>query len=92
MWTVLESHNAAKGISKAPRQVAEKYEVWLAIVRQSGPAGLRLIRGFNDEALSGNWKAYRSSRWNAQWRVIYRVEANIVSVYVVEITPHDYRK
>jgi mRNA-degrading endonuclease YafQ of YafQ-DinJ toxin-antitoxin module len=92
MWTVFESHKAAKAISKAPRQVAEKYEVWLAIIRQSGPVGLRPIRGFNDEALGGDWKAYRSSRLSAQLRVIYRVEATIVSVYVVEITPHDYRR
>jgi len=38
----------------------------------SGPPGLRLIKGFNDEALSGKWDGHRSSRLGLQWRVIYR--------------------
>ena len=92
MWTVYESHRAAKVLGKVPNPVAEKYEIWLAIVRQSGPPGLREIRGFKDEALGGEWKGYRSSRLSISWRVIYRVEANTVSVYVVEVTPHDYRR
>ncbi len=50
------------------------------------------IRGFRDEALSGDWKGHRSSRLNEQWRVIYSVEADVMIVQVVRVTPHDYRK
>jgi mRNA-degrading endonuclease YafQ of YafQ-DinJ toxin-antitoxin module len=92
MWTVYESRAAAKSLARVPRQVGEKYELWLAIVRQSGPTGLRLIRGFYDEALSGKWGGFRSSRLSAQWRVIYRVESASISVYVIEVTPHEYRR
>lgn len=44
------------------------------IVRISGPAGLRLIKEFHDERLHGEWEGYRSSRLNAQYRVINKVE------------------
>jgi addiction module RelE/StbE family toxin len=53
---------------------------------------LRLIKGFHDEALRGEWKGHRSSRLNQQYRVIYRVEAERVDVLVVDVTPHDYRR
>ena len=58
----------------------------------SGPQGLRAIKGFRDEALSGDWKGYRSSRLNEQWRVIYQVVADALLVQVVRVTPHDYRR
>jgi addiction module RelE/StbE family toxin len=58
----------------------------------SGPPGLRLIRGFHDEALAGEWKGYRSSRLGDQWRVIYRVIAGDLLFQVASITPHEYRR
>ena len=51
-----------------------------------------LIRGFNDEALSGNWRGFRSSRLNQQYRVIYSVENGEMLVQVLEVTPYDYRR
>ena len=33
---------------------------------------MRLIKGLNDEALSGRWEGHRSSRLGLQWRIIYR--------------------
>ena len=63
-----------------------------AAVVVSGPAGLRLIRGYNDEDLSGDWNGHRSSRLNEQYRAIYRVERSEVRVEVVSVTPHDYRR
>ena len=92
MWTVLESRDAAKALDKVPSDVLRKYQAWTAIVQQSGVAGLRAIRGFHDEALAGEWAGFRSSRLNLQWRVLYQVEASEVRVYVVRVTPHDYRR
>jgi plasmid maintenance system killer protein len=92
MWTVFESASAAKTLAKAPREIREKYDIWLNIVRVSGPQSLRLIKGFHDEVLRGKWAGHRSSRLNIQYRVIYRLEAASVRVYVVEVTAHDYRR
>ena len=91
MWTVLEHSGVAKTAKKLPREILEKYEFWKNVVMHSGPQGLRLIRGFNDEALKGNLKGYRSSRLNDQWRVIYQVDGTNVRVIVEKITPHVYR-
>lgn len=72
--------------------ILKRYEKWKDIVSISGPSGLRLIRGFSDEALSGEWKDHRSSRLNEQYRVIYRIQRNEVRVEVVSVTAHDYRR
>jgi plasmid maintenance system killer protein len=90
MWTVLETGDAAKTLNKLPTNLVEKYNAWVAIVRADGPNGLRAIKGFHDEFLAGNLKGFRSSRLNIQWRIVYSVEAELVTVTVDRITPHAY--
>jgi addiction module RelE/StbE family toxin len=92
MWTVLESKAAQKTLNDAPRSVVEKYLAWRTIVEISGSQGLRAIKGFRDEVLKGNWKGYRSSRLSDQYRVIYRVDRDKITVYVIDVTAHDYRR
>lgn len=92
MWTILESRSVQKIAPTLQPEIRKKYELWKSIVRFSGPSGLRAIKGFRDEALAGDWKGYRSSRLNDQWRVIYRTEGAAVLVEVERITPHDYRR
>ena len=92
MWQIFEHRNIQRRIRKLPKDVLKRYEKWKDIVQISGPNGLGLIRGFNDEALRGEWKGHRSSRLNQQYRVIYRVEKEVFFVLVIESTPHDYRK
>ena len=58
----------------------------------SGPLGLKLIKGFHDEALRGEWQGYRSSRLGEQYRVIYRFISGQSLFQVVHITPHDDRR
>ena len=92
MWVILEHRQLEKQLIKTPVEVQKRYEKWKDIVEISGPIGLKLVRGFRDEALRGEWKGYRSSRLNQQYRVIYQVEGDRLKVYVVEVTPHDYRR
>ncbi|HLE72178.1 MAG TPA: type II toxin-antitoxin system mRNA interferase toxin, RelE/StbE family [Vicinamibacteria bacterium] len=92
MWEVLEHRRAARRLDRLPKEVLKRYEKWKDIVRVSGPSGLRLIRGFHDEALRGEWARHRSSRLNQQYRVIYAVDAERVEILVVDVTPHDYRR
>jgi proteic killer suppression protein len=91
MWAIYEHRRLEKQLSKAPLEVQKRYEKWKDIVEISGPAGLKLIRGFRDEALRGEWKGFRSSRLNQQYRAIYQVDGDRLMVQVVEVTPHDYR-
>jgi len=90
MWTVVEERAATRTIDTLPRATSEKYTAWLAIVREHGPQGLRAIKGFHDEKLSGKLAHLRSSRLSLQWRVIYRADADVVTVTVERITPHKY--
>ena len=91
MWEIYEHRRVIRQIRRLPTEILKRYEKWKDIVAFSGPSGLRLIRGFNDEALSGEWNGHRSSRLGQQYRVIYRIERDVVRVEVVTITPHDYR-
>ena len=79
-------------VPRAPLEVQKRYEKWKDIVSISGPQGLSLINGLNDEPLSGEWSGYRSSCLNLQYRVIYKVEKDRVLVQVENVTPHDYRE
>jgi len=93
MWQIEEHRRVDRQLSGfVPIEVLKRYEKWKDIVRISGPVGLRAIKGFHDEALSGEWKGYRSSRLGIQWRVIYRVIANVLQIHVVQVTAHDYRR
>ena len=92
MWEVYEHRRVSRRLPRLPNEVLKRYEKWKDIVRISGPPGLRLIRGFHDETLRGEWKGHRSSRLGVPYRVIYKVEGQEVAVYVVELNEHDYRR
>ncbi len=93
MWRIEEHRRVDRQLSgRVPIEVLKRYEKWKDIARLSGPPGLRAIRGFNDETLSGEWKGHRSSRLGLQWRVIYRVLGDALLIQVVQVTPHDYRR
>ena len=92
MWEIYEHRKVTRALSRLPIEVLQRYEKWKDIVRISGPEGLRQIRGFNDEPLRGEWRGYRSSRLNIQYRVIYKIERENILVQVEKLSPHDYRK
>ena len=92
MWRIFEHRNIQRRVRKTPKDVLKRYEKWKDIIVIYGPAGLRLIRGFNDEPLRGDWKGHRSSRLGEQFRVIYRIEKKELFVLVIELTAHDYRR
>jgi len=93
MWRIEEHRRVDKQLSgSVPVEILKRYEKWKDIAQLSGPPGLRMIKGFHDEALSGEWKGHRSSRLGLQWRVIYQVSPNVLLIQVVQVTPHNYRK
>ena len=92
MWKIYEHKDALKGLKSLPTDILKRYEKWKDIVVISGPSGLKQIKGFNDEALRGEWKGFRSSRLNIQYRIIYKIEKEQLFVKVIKITAHDYRR
>ena len=93
MWRIEEHRRVDKQLTGViPQEILKRYEKWKDIAMLSGPPGLRVIKGFHDEALSGEWKGHRSSRLGLQWRVIYQVSASVLLIQVIQVTPHDYRR
>lgn len=93
MWRIVEHRRVDRQLSgRVPQEVLKRYEKWKDIAMLSGPPGLRAIKGFHDESLSGEWKGHRSSRLGLQWRVLYRVSANVLLIQVIQVTPHEYRR
>ena len=90
MWHIKEHRDIEKACKKLPPVVVKKYELWKDIVFRHGPDKLRGFPGFHDEKLKGEHKGQRSSRLSLQYRVIYTVERDIVTVFVLEISPHSY--
>lgn len=90
MWDVLVAKSADKALAKAPLEIRENWDAWFALVRKSGPDGLRAVKGFHDESLRGDRKGQRSSRLSRKWRVIYKVQREEITVLVLEVNAHDY--
>ena len=92
MWEIYEHNSLVRKLGRMPVEILKRYEKWKDIVAVSGPQGLRLIKGFHDEALKGQWQGYRSSRLGKQYRLIYKIENQKLYVKAIDITPHDYRR
>ena len=90
MWHIKEHKRIDRTCRKLPSQVVKKYELWKDIVFRHGPEKLKEFPGFHDEQLSGKRKGQRSSRLSLQYRVIYVVKRDTISIYVLEINPHKY--
>lgn len=90
MWYIREHHKLNKVVEKLPLQVVKKYELWKSIVFRHGPEKLKEFPGFHDEKLKGNREGQRSSRFSIQYRVIYSIEKEGVTIYVIDITPYKY--
>lgn len=90
MWKIFEHKSVIKKLDSLPLEILKRYEKWKDVVIISGPEGLKRIKGFNDEALKGEWKGFRSSRLNIQYRIIYKVKNDQLFVQVVKLTAHDY--
>jgi len=92
MWEIYEHRDVSKQLKSLSSDVLKRYEKWKDIVTMSGPKGLKEIEGFHDGALRGEWKGYRSSRLNIQYRIIYKIENEQFYIKVVKVTAHDYRR
>ena len=90
MWTIYEKKSLLKSIQTVPLRIRKEYEIWKRIIGLEGVQELRMIKGYHDEALKGEWKGFRSSRLSLQWRVIYKAETAQCEVYVIDVNAHKY--
>jgi proteic killer suppression protein len=91
MTTVQVSKLAHKQLAKAPHLIQSALVAWIDAVENQGLLVVQSLRSYRDKALQGQRQGQRSIRLNKQWRAIYRLEDDILTVTVLEVTPHDYR-
>lgn len=92
---VVLSKLAAKQLRKAPGQVRNAFDYWVALIAEYGLLQLREIRGFHDEPITiGPHAGQRSVRMNRAWRAFYviRRDGALELVEVVEINKHVYNR
>ena len=90
MWEIREHRDIPKTAKRLPVWILKEYETWKDLVHRHGPEILREYPGYHDEQLKGTRKGQRSSRLNRQYRVIYIVDRQVVTIYVIDLTPHKY--
>ncbi|OGR53316.1 MAG: hypothetical protein A3I11_08305 [Elusimicrobia bacterium RIFCSPLOWO2_02_FULL_39_32] len=90
MWQIREHRKIAKTLRKASPWIIKEYETWKDLVYCHGPEILKQFSGYHDEKLKGKRDWQRSSRLSLKYRVIYSIDRGAITVYVLEITPHDY--
>ena len=75
-----------------PAHIVRKFALWADLVRFEGLVAARAVPGFRDHALKGTWQGYRAVRLSDAYRAIYivRDQELIETVYVEEVTKHDY--
>jgi proteic killer suppression protein len=92
MWDIYEHRRVVRSLKQLPTEILKRYEKWKDIAKISGPIGLKLIKGFHDEALRGEWQGHRSSRLGLHYRIIYKQIRKDFVILVIDITAHDYRR
>lgn len=92
MCNILEHRRLNRKLGKLATEILKRYEKWKDIVPLSGSAGLKEIKRFHDESLSGEWRSHCSSRLGLQYRISYRVKKQEIVVEVVNPTAHDYKR
>jgi len=90
MWHIFEHRTIDKTCRKLQPEIVKKYELWKELIFRHGPEVLRKFPGFHDEQSKGARSGQRSSRLNQQYRVIYEVSRETITVYVIEINSHNY--
>lgn len=91
--TVQFTKTAFKGYQQAPKVVRDKVDFWVGAVSNHGlPVANQSRPGLKPHPLSGQRQGQFAIRLNGQWRLIYEVSENgIITVSILEVTPHDYR-
>ncbi len=92
MWIIKIAKSSEKELKKAPLEIRNAFDAWRNLIEQYGPSGIQRINGYWDHGLKGEWEGARASSLNQQWRVIYVIKESEITVLVLSVTAHDYRR
>ncbi len=81
-----------KQLDRVPAVIGRKFQIWAALVDESGIREVRKLKGFHDEPLKGQRQGQRSVRLNNAYRAIYveHKPGEVELIEVLEVNKHDY--
>jgi plasmid maintenance system killer protein len=89
IWKV-EDKKISKDIDKLPRHIQKHYSLWKRTVTELGIVKLREIKSYHFEKLQGKRQGQLSCRLSQDYRVIFEIYSNVVSIVVLEVNKHEY--
>jgi mRNA-degrading endonuclease YafQ of YafQ-DinJ toxin-antitoxin module len=100
MWSVeFESskvENEVAKLIKTGKLTAEDRIViatWIRQITEEGPESIEQEQRWDDHALVGEWRGYRSSCFSSSGRIIYKIENEVIKILIARITTdHNYKR
>ena len=79
-----------KQLAKVPKYIRDKVLLWVYMVEQLGIEEVRKHKGYHDEPLLGKREGQRSIRLSKGYRLIYTQRGSRITIYLLEVSKHDY--
>ena len=80
-WVVCGPRDFEKSLRRLPIEVGRLYDALVTDMENEGP----FPKGWNVEHLHGNWKGYLRVVLKRDYRVIYRYESHIITIFIEKI-------
>ncbi|OGQ06731.1 MAG: hypothetical protein A3G32_05780 [Deltaproteobacteria bacterium RIFCSPLOWO2_12_FULL_40_28] len=80
-WIVKAPPKIEKMLRDIPPKVAKLYDMFLNDLERDGP----FPKGWQIGFLAGKWDGYLKAKLKRNYRVIYRYESNIITVFIEKI-------
>jgi proteic killer suppression protein len=89
---VVLSLRARKALRKCPPHIRHNFMAWVGSVQRVGLERTRLVHGYHDEPLKGEWVGFRSIRLSRTYRAIYSIQddSSVEFALVETVNKHEY--
>lgn len=80
-WIVYGPRDLEKTLKQLPIKVGRLYEAFVTDLENEGP----FPKGWQIGHLSGHWQGHLKAKLKRDYRVIYRYESNIITVFIEKV-------
>lgn len=80
-WIVRAPRDLEKMLRRFPKDVGSLFDALLTDFENEGP----FPKGWQIGHLSGEWKGYLKAKLKRDYRVIYRYESNIITIFIEKV-------
>ena len=81
-WVVRSPRDLEKVLKKLPLEIGRLYETFITDLENEGP----FPKGWQIGHLAGEWKGYLKAKLKRDYRVIYRYESNIITIFIERVS------